>query len=188
MARSRRRPTIWRGRTYGSNELTLAENAVSGSEIIGFDYAELREQGGTVIRLLVDLHLNVDPGGIEAGGDQTIVNCWAGIMVAPVSQDPINPNDEPGYESWMAFGYMRNRWLEVANPVENVSGVIEYPTRIEPFGPEHQRWQGDFRSMRKIRDGDSLMLYAYAELAQGNPDAINLTGYVKALIKTEGGA
>lgn len=178
MAHSRRRATVWRGATLDDQAITV--DGTSEIELLTANDLEGEEEP-TIVRLIGQLQIGSGPASVTASH---VVNTWWGIRLGDITASAVDPKANIGGESYLRMGFLRSVWLTIAKPMFTSAGAwvsdrLLVENQVGSW--EYERWES--HAMRRVRQGESLILDVRAESPSGTPNNIVYSGFVRALLK-----
>jgi len=178
MAKQGRRPTQWLAKAF--------ESAISPDEttrVLILSAAQLTEH--TEEPTLVRTFGRITSGGSTTGfsADFTARSWWA-IYLGDINGDPLPDLSATGLEDEriICSGFLLTVWQDEFQVYYDGSLVQYASVTSNQAGP----WQmADFESsaMRKVRQGDSLILQFDSTLAGNEPASYGVSGFIRVLIK-----
>lgn len=176
MARSSRRPTYWTG--VALNGTNIIEDTGTAVTLISAGNLEAAGEP-TLIRIVGHLQLGSVPADTQSSH---ALNFWWGLRLAEPTAAALEPTANIGSEVWLRYGFLRSVYITESEVVWNGSNIVGTDiAHNQPGSWEYERFDG--RAMRKVRDGEALVLEYNCTTLSGNPASVDLNGFVRVLLK-----
>jgi len=181
VARSSRRPTFWTAEPLVNS--VLVEDADTTLELVP-PTELIADREPTLIRVVGHLQIGSTPVDLTTGH---VVNLFWGLAIMNVTAGfpSLLTDDGLADERLIYTGLLRSVWT--TEPISTTFTDAGVPTGTGG-GATNQRGAWEFerfdaRAMRRIRDGDSLCLVYFCNTTVGNPTSVDISGFVRALVK-----